>query len=112
MIPIPLVSELALGEENTFSWTVDNGEDEGTCSTSSDCNHCTLRNEVKRYNGFSPGNGDMNNEYFIMQGLPYADEFSISFFNSLGKPVRTITHENVDEIVDRSGTDHQRAQGR
>jgi hypothetical protein len=40
----------------------------------------------------------MSNEYFIMQGLPYADEFSISFFNSLGSTVRTITHENVDEL--------------
>jgi hypothetical protein len=88
--------QLGMGEENEFRWTVTNGEDEGTCTTSSDVT-IVLRNEVKRYNGFSP-NGDMSNEYFIMQGLPYADEFSISFFNSLGSTVRTINNENVDEL--------------
>ncbi len=94
--PNTVAYELGMGEENEFRWTVTNGEDEGTCSTSSDVT-IVLRNEVKRYNGFSP-NGDMSNEYYIMQGLPYADEFSISFFNSLGSTVRTITNENVDEL--------------
>ena len=87
--------ELGKGE-NTFTWTVVNGEDEGKCTTSSDVT-IVLRNEVKKYNGFSP-NGDMSNEYYIIQGLIYADEFSVSFFNSLGNTVRTITDKNVAEM--------------
>ncbi|MDF1575116.1 MAG: gliding motility-associated C-terminal domain-containing protein [Bacteroidales bacterium] len=93
--------ELGLGEENTFRWTVRNGEDEGMCTTSSDVT-IVHRNEVKKYQGFSP-NGDMSNEYYIIQGLPYADEFSVSFFNSLGNTVRTVTNENMDEMeIDES----------
>ncbi len=95
--PNTLVNELALGEENTFNWTVRNGEDEGECTTSNDVT-IVLRSDVRRYDGFSPDNGDMINEYFIMQGLGYSDEFSISFFNALGKTVKTTTHENVDEM--------------
>lgn len=94
--PNTFVHELALGEENEFQWEVTNGEDEGVCASTSDVT-IVLRNEVKRYDGFSP-NGDMDNEYFIMQGLPYADEFTVSFFNSLGNTVRTITNENVGEL--------------
>jgi hypothetical protein len=52
---------------------------------------------VKRYDGFSP-NGDLSNEYYIMQGLIYADEFSISFLNSLGTTIRTINQDNIDEL--------------
>jgi len=94
--PNTAVSELGDGV-NIFIWTVTNGEDEGTCSPSSD-SVIVLRNSLKTYDGFSP-NGDMNNEYFIMQGLIYADEFSISIFNALGNLVRTIDQDNVDELV-------------
>jgi len=88
-------------DENEFIWTVRNGEDEGTCITTRDT-VIVVRNEVKKYSGFSP-NGDMDNEYFIMQGLVYADEFSISFFNALGNTVRTINNRNVDQLeVDES----------
>ncbi len=96
--PNTYVYELGMGEENTFTWLVENGEDEGKCTSSNDVT-IVLRNEVKKYNGFSPGNGDMMNEYYIMQGLPYADEFEVSFFNSLGNIVRTIDQDNVDELV-------------
>lgn len=95
--PNTVVTELALGEENTFNWTVVNGEDEGACMSSSDVT-IVLRSDVKKYDGFSPGNGDMINEYFIMQGLAYADEFSVSFFNALGKTVKTTTHLNVEDM--------------
>jgi hypothetical protein len=80
--------------ETTFTWTITNG----VCETSS---HfvTVFRNDVKRFTGFSPGNQDMSNEYFIMQGLAYADEFQIRFFNALGSTVRTVTHETVDELV-------------
>jgi hypothetical protein len=98
--PNTIVRNLVEGE-NTFKWTVTNGEDEGLCTTSEDVT-IVLRNKVKSYNGFSP-NGDMSNEYYIMQGLVYADEFSISFLNSLGSTVRTITNENWAEMeIDES----------
>ncbi len=89
--------ELAMGEENKFEWTVTNGVDEGTCVSTNSVT-IVVRNEVNRYDGFSP-NGDMNNEYYIMQGLVYADKFSISFFNALGQTVRTVTNENIDDLV-------------
>jgi len=94
--PTTVAYDLGMGEENTFTWTVTNGEDEGLCSTSSDVT-IVLRSEVKRYNGFSP-NGDMSNEYYIMQGLVYADEFTITFINSLGSIVRTIDQDNYAEM--------------
>jgi hypothetical protein len=90
--PRTLVRGLSYEEENYFRWTVENG----ACGEA-DSVLVIFRNEVKRYNGFSP-NGDMQNEYFIMQGLPYADEFQISFFNALGNLVRTITNETVGEL--------------
>jgi flagellar hook assembly protein FlgD len=55
------------------------------------------RLEVKRYNGFSP-NGDMSNEYYIMQGLVYADDFTLSFINSLGSTIRTLSKEDVEQL--------------
>jgi hypothetical protein len=89
---------LSEDEDNVFRWTVSNG----VCIDSSDI-VIVYWNEVKRYQGFSPGNDDMSNEYFIMEGLAYADEFEISFFNSLGNTVRTVTHETMDELeVDES----------
>ncbi len=95
--PKTWVYGLKVGEANEFLWTITNGEDEGTCITSSDVSIVT-QSEVFRFNGFSPGNGDAENEYLIMRGMRYADEFSISFFNSLGKTVRTINQDNVDDM--------------
>jgi hypothetical protein len=95
--PKTWVYGLKVGEANEFLWTITNGEDEGTCITSSDVSIVT-QSEVFRFNGFSPGNGDAENEYLVMRGMRYADEFSISFFNSLGKTVRTINQDNVDDM--------------
>jgi hypothetical protein len=33
-----------------------------------------------------------------MQGLVYADDFTISFYNALGSTIRTITKDNIDEL--------------
>ena len=90
--PKTLVTNLSIEQENNFKWTVTNG----VCLSDDDF-AVVYRVEVKRYNGFSP-NGDMENEYYIMQGLKYADEYSITFFSSLGNLVRTITQDNVDEL--------------
>jgi hypothetical protein len=89
------VHELGEGESN-FTWTVRNGEGEGLCSSSSDIS-IVIRSDVNRYQGFSP-NGDMDNEYFIMQGLPYSDDFTFTVFNSLGSLVRTVTKEEAENM--------------
>lgn len=94
------VHELGLGK-NDFTWTVSNGEGEGLCSSSYDIS-IVIRADVNRYEGFSP-NGDMLNEYFIMQGLPYADDFTFTVFNSLGSLVRTVTKDEAENMdVDES----------
>jgi len=87
--------------ENRFTWTVTNGEGEGLCSSTSDV-AIVIRSDVNRYNGFSP-NGDMDNEYFIMQGLVYADDFDFRVFSSLGSSVRTVTKQDAENMeVDES----------
>lgn len=90
--PNTFVYYLGENQENTFEWTVTNG----VCSTSQDV-AIVHQNEVKSYNGFSP-NGDMSNEYFIMQGLVYADKFEAIFLNALGNEVRTINQDNYSEL--------------
>ncbi len=96
--PNSLVYDLGMEEENQFRWTVTNGKDEGTCTTSQDV-VIVIRNDVKNYRGFSP-DGDEFNRYFIMQGLKYADEFSIRIFNSLGQEVIEINQDNMDELLE------------
>ena len=86
--PNTFVYNLAKGERNEFRWTIENGEDEGKCITSSSIAVIT-QNEVKRYQGISP-NGDGMKEYFIIQGLQEASSFSIQFFNALGRPWRDL----------------------
>ncbi len=87
--------------ENRFTWTVANGEGEGLCSSTSDV-AIVIRSEVNRYNGFSP-NGDIDNEYFIMQGLPYADDFTFRVFSALGNTVRTVTKQDAENMeIDES----------
>lgn len=100
--PDTYVYNLEKGARNEFQWTVTNGEDEGTCVTTSAI-AVVIQNEVRRYEVFSP-NGDDYNEYFIIQGLTDADEFDIYFFNALGRTVRHIdevsiqgVHDTVDE---------------
>jgi len=95
--PTTMALNLEMDVENEFKWTIINGEDEGTCVSTADFKVVT-RVEVKRYQGFSP-NGDLDNEYFIMQGMVYADEFTITFFNSLGNTVKQVTQDNLDELI-------------
>jgi len=94
--PHTMARNMKLNAENIFTWTVRNGEDEGECIDTADFK-VVIRTEVKKYQGFSP-NGDLDNEYFIMQGLMYADEYEVTFFNALGNTVRTITNENIDQV--------------
>ena len=87
------VYDLAKGERNEFRWTIVNG----VCESSDDFSVITQA-EVSKYEGISP-NGDGYNDYFIIRGLdnPRA-RFTLSIFNSLGRPVRIINQENVGEI--------------
>lgn len=94
--PDTRVEEMDVGE-NEFEWTVMNGEGKGVCG---DSDTVTIVNRalVKRYEGFSP-NGDLDNEYFIMQGLNETNvAFSLTFFNGFGKPVRTMTDQNLIDL--------------
>lgn len=94
--PNTRVEEMDVGE-NEFEWTVMNGEGKGVCGDS-DTVSIVHRALVKRYEGFSP-NGDLFNEYFIMQGLNETHvEFSLTFFNGIGKPVRTMTDQNLIDL--------------
>ena len=90
-----VVRRMANGE-NRFTWTVANGEGEGLCASTSDV-AIVIRSDVNRYNGFSP-NGDMDNEYFIMQGLIYAEDFTFRVFSALGNTVRTVTRQDAENM--------------
>jgi hypothetical protein len=90
--PKTFVYNLEKNADNSFRWTVTNGN----CLTSQNVTIVTHR-EVLRYEGFSP-NGDGINDVFIMRGLQSADEFTITFYNNLGKLVREVTQNNVSEI--------------
>ena len=90
--PKTLVTGLAKGERNEFTWRIVNG----VCETSDDFTVIT-QDEAQPYEGFSP-NGDGINDYFIIRGLAEATEFSMSIFNALGNSVRTIDQDNVSEI--------------
>ncbi|MDX2430349.1 MAG: gliding motility-associated C-terminal domain-containing protein [Bacteroides sp.] len=91
--PNTLVTGLAKGERNEFTWTIVNG----ICSTSDDRSVIT-QDEAQPYEGFSP-NGDQVNDYFIIRGLADATDFSMSIFDALGNTVRTVKKANVGEIV-------------
>ena len=93
--PKTFVYGLTKGERNEFLWTIVNG----VCITSDDWSVIT-QDRAQPYEGFSP-NGNGINDYFIIRGLgdlDEGDEFTISFFNALGRTVRTITHENIHEV--------------
>jgi len=90
--PNTFVYNLEKETDNSFRWTVTNGN----CVTSQ---HVTIvsHREILRYEGFSP-NGDMINDVFVMRGLVDATEFRVTFFNSLGNTVREVDQNNVHDI--------------
>jgi hypothetical protein len=94
--PKTYVYGLKKGEINEFLWTIVNG----VCVTYDDRSIIT-QDKAQPFEGFSPSNQDGINDYFIIRGvgeLEEGDEFVIRFFNALGRPVRTITRENLGEI--------------
>jgi len=91
--PNTLITGLDKEGENEFRWTVTNG----VCSSSQDVTIVTYR-EVWRPEGISI-NEDGLNDYFIVKGLAEADEFSLTVFNNLGKTVRKVNKDNVDEVI-------------
>ncbi len=90
--PKSFVYNLDKGAVNEFTWTLVNG----VCVDEDD-RSVIAQDEAQAYEGFSP-NGDMINDYFIVRGLADATEFSITFFNALGRSVRTITQEDIEDI--------------
>jgi hypothetical protein len=99
--PKTFVYGLKKGDRNEFLWTIVNG----VCETSDDRAVIT-QDQAQAYEGFSPHNMDGINDYFIIRGLgelDEEDEFRIDFFNALGRPVRTITSDNIGEIAYNEG---------
>jgi len=78
---------------NTFRWMVENG----VCESLSD-EITIFRNDVTRYDGFSPNPGDDFNRYFVMKGASKADDFTFTIFNSWGTPIKTITKADAEEM--------------
>ncbi|MFZ5939383.1 MAG: gliding motility-associated C-terminal domain-containing protein [Bacteroidota bacterium] len=88
--PFTMVTGLTLNDSVIFRWNVLNG----VCPLSAD-EVAIIRDDVKYFGGFSP-NGDGINDYYVILGLKYVDEFEMHIFNSWGVPVRTITQDMVD----------------
>ena len=89
-------SEIDLGGENMdkevrrdLSWWVRNGE----CPVDT-INVRIIRRDIVRYSAFSP-NGDMYNEYLILDGLEWADEFIMQIFSRHMVLVKTVTESDV-----------------
>jgi gliding motility-associated-like protein len=70
---------------NEFQWTVQNVKCPATTITTT-----VERKDIAQYTAFSPNYDDIN-EYFILDGLEYADEFTMHIFTRQGVTIHTIT---------------------
>jgi gliding motility-associated-like protein len=48
------------------------------------------RYDLQLYSAFSP-NGDLFNEYLILDGLEFADQFTLRIFSRYGRLIKTVT---------------------
>ena len=79
---------------NEFQWTVQNVK----CTMTS-ANVRIERRDIAQYTAFSP-NGDPFNEYFVLDGLEYADEFTMSIFTRQGVTVNRIEKKPGGVLTD------------
>jgi len=70
---------------NEFQWTVQNVK-----CTSTTANVRIERRDIAQYTAFSP-NYDNINDNFVLDGLEYADEFTMNIFTRQGVTIHTIT---------------------
>ena len=87
-------TRINLGDQNlkersdyVFTWTVSNG----ACTATSDELKVT-RKDLHIYEGFSP-DGNYINEYFIIEGLEYADTWDLKLFSRSGNLIRHLAKE-------------------
>jgi gliding motility-associated-like protein len=78
-------ADLDKEDVNEFLWTVQNVKCPATTA-----NVRIERRDIAQYTAFSP-NGDPYNEYFVLDGLEYSDEFTMSIFTRQGVMIHTIT---------------------
>jgi gliding motility-associated-like protein len=72
-----------------LTWTVGNKECPDTTI------HVTIeRHDLVTYSAFSP-NGDAFNEFLILDGLEYADRFTMQIFSRHGVLVKTVTQDDL-----------------
>jgi gliding motility-associated-like protein len=85
-----------LNEENVseFQWTVSNVKCPATQATTR-----VTRRDIAQYTAFSP-NYDGINDYFVIDGLEYADEFTMRILTRQGVTVHTIEKKPGGVITD------------
>jgi hypothetical protein len=92
-------TNLELEETSTFVWTVSNPMIIGSevCGPYED-ELPIVRHDLTQYEGFSPGNGDgLNmNDFYVMRGLKFADDFTFIVYNNWGSRIRTVTRADVE----------------
>jgi gliding motility-associated-like protein len=75
--------------QRTLTWTVSNGicqDDQTTVQIT--------RRDLVMHTAFSP-NGDLYNEYLIIDGLEFAEKFTMRIYSRSGMLVRTINESDV-----------------
>ncbi len=72
-----------------LTWIVSNG----VC-TPSRAEVTIDRRDIQMYTAFSP-NGDLFNEYLILDGLEFADKFTMRIFSRHGLVIKTITEKDL-----------------
>ena len=87
-------SNLDQSLDNTFTWTIHNG-----ICTVKESFVLVTRQDIRLYSGFSPDNGDEINDYFVLPGLEYADEFDMRILSRQGLVVRTISKALGQDFV-------------
>ncbi len=100
--PKTFVYNLDKGGDNSFQWTVTNGN----CVSSEHVSIVTQK-DVLWYEGFSPNNDGIN-DVFIMQGLADPEyqsgdvrriRFKITFYNNLGRTILKVNQDDADQMV-------------
>jgi len=77
-------TNFAYETESIFTWTVTNG----VCQPVSD-EIIIIQHDLRKYEGFSPNNDQMNDVY-VIAGLKYCDDFTFTLYNGWGTKLYTI----------------------
>ncbi len=97
--------DLVLNATTVYKWKVENGP----CIVTED-EVAVTRYDMKFYEGFSP-NGDAINDYFVVEGLDFADTWELVIYSKQGYEVRKIDHENFTGLSDGKVWDGKTSSG-